>query len=198
MTTKHIDLYWDLGSTNSYFAIKLLKPIAQRHNARVRWHPFNLGYVFQRQNYVLMEESKEKLRNRRDDLKRWAHRYDLPFSMPTNFPIKTSRALRGALAMRHFDKEEAFIDAIFAAYWEQNCVDIGEYSRLGTIAQTLGVAVEEFLTTAESAIVRQQLIDETNAALAAGIFGAPSIKIGDELYWGKDRMEFIDDQLAQS
>ena len=197
MSNKTIDLYWDLGSTNSYFAIKLIKPIARRHNAHIHWHPFNLGHVFQRQNYVLMDESKAKLRNRRDDLNRWARRYELPFRMPSNFPIKTSRALRGALAMRQWDKEEAFIDAIFGAYWEDDCADIGDYTRLGSIAEGLGIDSADFVAAAESAEVRGQLIDSTNAALEQGVFGAPSIKIGDELYWGKDRMEFIDDQLAQ-
>lgn len=197
MTSKRIDLYWDLGSTNSYFAIQLLKPIAARHNAQIHWHPFNLGYVFQRQDYVLMDESKAKLRNRRDDLNRWAKRYGLPFAMPTQFPIKTSRALRGALAMRQWDKEEAFIDAIFAAYWEHDCGDIGGYQRLGAIAAELGVPAADFVQAAESDEVRTGLIESTNQALEDGIFGAPSIKVGDELYWGKDRMEFIDDQLAQ-
>lgn len=197
MTDKRIDLYWDLGSTNSYFAIKLIKPIARRHNAQIHWHPFNLGFVFQRQNYVLMEESKAKLRNRRDDLQRWARRFDLPFAMPTNFPIKTSRALRGALAMRQWGHEEAFIEAIFAAYWEDNCADIGDYHRLGIIAEQFGVTAAEFIQAADSDAVRQQLIDHTDQALEHGIFGAPSIKVGDELYWGKDRMEFIDDQLGR-
>ncbi len=194
--TKTIDFYWDLGSTNTYFALKLLRPLAARYNAQIRWHPFNLGHVFQSNRYVLMDESKAKLRNRRDDLMRWAKRYQLPFRMPDQFPIKTSRALKGAIAMRQWGQEDAFIEAIFAAYWENNVGTIGEYAVLRDIAADLGVDPVEFELASESPGVRAALIDSTNDALARGVFGAPSMIIEDSLYWGKERMEFIETQLA--
>ena len=194
--TKTIDFYWDLGSTNTYFALKLLRPLAARYNAQIRWHPFNLGHVFQSNRYVLMDESKAKLRNRRDDLMRWAKRYQLPFRMPDQFPIKTSRALKGAIAMRQWGQEDAFIEAIFAAYWENNVGTIGEYAVLRDIAADLGVDPVEFELASESPGVRAALIDSTNDALARGVFCAPSMIIEDSLYWGKDRMEFIETQLA--
>jgi len=193
---KTIDFYWDLGSTNTYFALKLLKPIAERHQAEINWHPFNLGYVFQSNNYVLMDEPRAKLQNRRDDLMRWAKRYALPFRVPENFPIKTSRALRGALAMRQWGKETLFIDAIFAAYWENNDGSIGDYDTLRRIAESLDIDGSEFESVSESDEVRQALIQSTNTALERGVFGAPSMILEDQLYWGKDRMEFIEEQLA--
>lgn len=194
---KIIDLYWDLGSTNTYFAIKLLLPIAKQHGAEIKWHPFNVGHVFQANNYVLMDEPKAKLRNRKDDLMRWAKKFDLPFSVPKAFPIKTSRALRGAIAMRQWHKEVAFIEAIFAAYWEQGDGSIGEYARLREVAASLGVDPDEFELAAESDAIRQQLVESTNQALARGVFGVPTIGIENELYWGKDRMEFVDDHLSR-
>jgi 2-hydroxychromene-2-carboxylate isomerase len=194
---KMIDFYWDLGSTNTYFAIKLLAPIAEKHGAEIRWHPFNVGHVFQANNYVLMDEPKAKLRNRKDDLMRWAKKYDLPFNVPKAFPIKTSRALRGVIAMRQWHKEVDFIEAIFTAYWENGDGSIGEYARLREIAASLGVDPDEFESVAESDSVRQQLVDSTNMALERGVFGVPTLGIDTELYWGKDRMEFVDDHLAQ-
>lgn len=195
--TKVIDLYWDLGSTNTYFAIKLLRPIAAKHSAEIRWHAFNVGHVFQANNYVLMDEPKAKLKNRKDDLMRWAKKYDLPFSVPSAFPIKTSRALRGAIAMRAWNKESEFIDKIFEAYWERSDGSIGEYVTLRNVAAGLGVDPDEFEAAAESDPVRQQLIDSTNQAQERGVFGVPSIGIENEIYWGKDRMEFVEDHLAQ-
>jgi 2-hydroxychromene-2-carboxylate isomerase len=194
---KIIDFYWDLGSTNTYFAIKLLLPIAKQHGAEIKWHPFNVGHVFQANNYVLMDEPKAKLRNRKDDLMRWAKKFDLPFSVPKAFPIKTSRALRGAIAMRQWHKEVAFIEAIFTAYWEQGDGSIGEYVRLREVAASLGVDPDEFELAAESDTIRQQLVESTNQALARGVFGVPTLGIESELYWGKDRMEFVDDHLAR-
>ena len=192
-----IDFYWDLGSTNSYFAIKLLEPIANKYDAKIHWHAFNVGHVFQANNYVLMDEPRAKLTNRRDDLMRWAKKYSLPFSVPKAFPIKTSRALRGAIAMRQWDKEADFINAIFAAYWERGDGSIGEYDTLRKIASSLDVDPQEFEDCSESEPVRQALINSTNHALDKGVFGVPSIIVGEELYWGKDRMEFVEAHLAR-
>ena len=195
--TKTIEFYWDLGSTNSYFALHLIKPVAARHGARIVPHPFNLGYVFRKHNYVLMEEPKAKIANRIVDLHRWARRYELPFRMPKKFPIKTSPALRGALAMRRFGKEWPFMEAIFAAYWERDDASVAELAGLRPAAAALGVAAERFLALCESEEIRQELIAETDAGLAHGVFGAPSFVVGQEIFWGKDRMDFIDEELGR-
>ncbi len=191
-----LDFYWDIGSTNSYFAFKLIQPIVKRYSAKINWHPFNLGFIFRSNDYVLMDEPKAKMRNRLADLNRWANFHDLPFRMPDNFPIKTSRALRAAIASRQWDLEFEFMAHMFSAYWEQNVGTIGEYATLNVIASELGIDPDKFEAACESTEVKQALIDSTNHALERGVFGAPSIWLGDELYWGKDRMEFIDAQLA--
>jgi 2-hydroxychromene-2-carboxylate isomerase len=195
MPQKIIEFYWEVGSTNSYFAWHLIKPIVARHTARLVLHPVNLGFVFRHHNYVLMEEPPTKIANRLRDLDRWAERHDLPFRMPDTFPIKTSRALRASLAMRQFSKEVEFIDALMAAYWERNDAAVADYTGLRPLAEALGVSGDELEQAAESDTVRQMLIDSTNDALERGIFGVPSFVIDGELYWGKDRMEFIDDAL---
>lgn len=192
-----IEFYWDLGSTNSYFALHLIKPIARRHGATIVPHPFNLGYVFRKHNYVLMEEPEMKIQARIVDLKRWARRYGLLFRMPTRFPMKTSPALRGALAMRRFGKEWEFMERIFAAYWERDDASVGELRGLTSVASGLGVDGREFEALAESDGVRAELAAETNRGLDRGVFGAPTFFVGDEMFWGKDRMEFIEEELKR-
>jgi 2-hydroxychromene-2-carboxylate isomerase len=117
--------------------------------------------------------------------------------MPTKFPIKTSPALRGALAMRRFGKEEAFIEAIFAAYWERDDASVAELSGLRPVAEALGVEADRFAALCESDEIREELIAETDGGLARGVFGAPSFVVGQEIFWGKDRMDFIDEALAR-
>ncbi len=191
-----IDFYWETGSTNTYFALHLIRPIAERHGATIIYHPFNLGYVFRQHNYMLMEEPKAKLDNRIRDLQRWAERYGLPFRFPSTFPIKTSRTLRGALAMRRWDLEEAFIDALFTAYWEQDNASIADYAGMRPLVEGLDVDPQEFERIAESDDIRNALAKSTDNGISRGVFGCPSFVIGGELFWGKDRMEFIDDALA--
>ena len=190
-----LDFYWDIGSTNTYFALKLIKPILARTNTELNLIPFNLGYVFRSNNYVLMDEPAAKLSNRRRDLHRWAVRYDLPFVMPDKFPIKTSRILRGALVMKEEGLETPFIDAIFAAYWEKNDASIEHYDGLTPIVETLGLSAAEFKARAESEQIRTRLIDSTNGGLDRGVFGVPSLIVEDEIFWGKDRMEFVEQAL---
>ncbi|CAN5428483.1 2-hydroxychromene-2-carboxylate isomerase [soil metagenome] len=192
-----IEFYWDLGSTNSYFALHLIKPVAARHGARIVPRPFNLGYVFRHHDYVLMDEPKAKIANRIVDLHRWAKRHRLPFRMPSKFPIKTSPALRGALAMRRFGKEWEYLEQIFAAYWERDDASVAELDGLRPVASALGVDPEQFIALADSAEVRHELIAETDAGLARGVFGAPTFVVGEGIFWGKDRMDFIDEELAR-
>jgi 2-hydroxychromene-2-carboxylate isomerase len=116
--------------------------------------------------------------------------------MPTKFPMKTSPALRGALTMRRFGKEWEFMERIFAAYWEKNDASVGELSGLRPIAAELGVDQAEFETLVESDEIRNELIAETDRGLERGVFGVPTFFVGDEMFWGKDRMEFIDDELT--
>jgi len=197
MSDKQVELFYDVGSTNSYFALHLLKPLADKYDVTVIYQPFNLGYVFRNNNYVLMDESKAKLSNRKRDLMRWAERYDLPFSVPQRFPIKTSPALRGALAARRFGKEEEFLFGVFSCYWEGIDDSIDQLDTLVSLASNVGIDDDKFVSAIDSPEVREELIGCTNAALERGIFGAPSIVIGDELYWGKDRMEFVEDELKR-
>ena len=203
MNSKSIELFYDVGSTNSYFALHLLKRLAVKYGVSVVYQPLNLGYLFRSNNYVLMDESKAKLRNRKRDLMRWAQRYELPFRMPHNFPIKTSPSLRGALAARRFHKEEDYLFAVFSHYWEgeqktdEPAMQIDDVECLVQIARSLDIDGEEFSAVLNSPAIRHELIEATKSALDRGVFGAPSILIGDELYWGKDRMEFVEDELKR-
>lgn len=195
MPAKTVEMYWDAGSTNTYFALKLIQPVLQRTGASLELQPFNLGHVFRAHNYVLMDEPPAKLSNRIRDLGRWAEKYQLPFHMPTQFPIKTSRVLRGSLAMRNWNLELPYVEEVFAAYWERGDASIAEYGGLRPIVKTLGIDPDEFEARAESEEIRQALVDSTNRGLARGVFGVPSIFVGEELFWGKDRMEFVEDEL---
>lgn len=195
MLRKKVEFYWDVGSTNTYFAIKLIKPILERNNAALELHPFNLGYFFKSQNYELMKESKAKLRNRKQDLMRWAKKYNLPFSIPRQFPIKSSRVLRGSLVMRKYGLELPFVEKILDRYWEHGDASISEYQGLRSTVLEFGIDPEKFEFLCESDEISDELIKSTNDGIARDVFGVPMIIVNDQLFWGKDRMEFVEDEL---
>jgi 2-hydroxychromene-2-carboxylate isomerase len=192
---KTVRFYWDIGSTNTYFAFNLLRPLAARYDAVIEYVPFNLGFVFRHHNYALSQEPAAKMKNRKVDLMRWARRYDLPFQVPKQFPIKTSRVLRGALVMREHDLELPYMESVFRRYWEEQDATIQTYEGLASTVEALGVSARDFEARSESEDMQQQFIDTTQRALDEGIFGAPIMVIDDEIYWGKDRFEFIEDHL---
>ncbi len=191
-----MDFYWDVGSTNTYFALFLLPAILERTGARVNFVPFNLGYVFRKHGYALEQEPRAKMRQRGRDLKRWAEYTGLPFRVPAQFPIKTSRALRGAIAMRRWGLEEDYIRSIFRAYWERGA-NVADYLALRPIAAELGVDPDEFEKEGESELARQELIRATSEGLERGVFGAPTFFVGDEMFWGKDRLDFLERELVR-
>ncbi len=197
MKKMQIEMYWDVGSTNTYFALKLIRPLLERYDAELVLHPFNLGYVFRNNNYELMKESKAKLRNRKRDLMRWAEKFELPFQMPRQFPIKSSRALRGSLAMRRYGKELDFVQRVMDRYWEQGDSTIAEYAGLREIAQELGVNPDEFERLSASEEIGAELASSTDLGIEREVFGVPMTIVGDELFWGKDRFDFVEDELKR-
>ena len=195
MSKRNLEMYWDVGSTNTYFALKLIKPILVRNNVELILHPFNLGYVFRNNNYELMKEPKAKLRNRKQDLMRWAKKYDLPFAIPREFPIKSSRVLRGSLVMRRFGLEVPFVEKIMDRYWEQGDASIAEYAGIRSTVLELGVDPDECEALSAGEEIGAELAKSTDEGVERGVFGVPMIIIGDQLFWGKDRMEFVEDEL---
>ena len=99
--------------------------------------------------------------------------------------------------MRDWGLELAYVDLIFRCYWEENDASVAEPEGLARLVETLGVRASAFLERIDSATVREALIASTNSGLEKGVFGAPSFLIDGELYWGKDRMEFIEGALER-
>ena len=197
MALKTVDFYWDIGSTNTYFAFHLLRPLAAKYGATINYVPFNLGYVFRHHNYALTDEPAAKMKNRKVDLMRWARRYDLAFQVPKEFPIKTSRVARATMAMKELGLEEAFMAAMFTQYWEQGDASIQEYQGMAAAIAELGADPQAVARRAEDEDLRADFIGLTQTALEEGIFGAPTMRVDGEIYWGKDRFEFIEDHLKQ-
>ncbi len=197
MAAPKLEFFWEIGSTNSYFAWHLLRPLAGAYDAVVVPRGLNLGHIFRHYNYSLAAEPAAKIAWRKRDLERWAEIYGLPFRFPDVFPIKTSRAMRGAIVMRAQGLEADYMDLLFARYWEQNDASIADYAGLRTVVAELGCDPDAFEAAAESAEVRALHTAENDDAIARGVFGAPGIIVGGELFWGKDRMEHVETVLKQ-
>jgi 2-hydroxychromene-2-carboxylate isomerase len=195
MADKSLEMYYDFSSTNAYFAAFLAPELCRRVGVRLVWKPFYLGHAFRlRGHSVNRDHPPGKLEYLFLDHQRWSRRTGLPFNRPTTFPIKTSLALRGSIVMRAQGLEEAYIQAVMSAYWVRD-EDIAQAEVLARIAGQLGGDSVSFLSQIDQPEARDELARVTDEGIARNVFGAPMFFVGDEMFWGKDRLDFIEDLL---
>jgi 2-hydroxychromene-2-carboxylate isomerase len=196
---RSVDFYFDFSSTNSYFAAFMLPEICARNDARLNWMPTHFAALFRGTGFDVMAMSPRKARYLWRDHARYAELTGLPFKRPSRFPIKTSTALRAALAAGASESDDesrerakgAIVQAIMRAYWERD-KDIADPAVLAAIATRAGFDGARLISAADSAPVRKNLAAITDRAIARGVFGAPTFFVGDEMFWGKDRLDFVE------
>jgi 2-hydroxychromene-2-carboxylate isomerase len=204
---RFVDFYFDFSSTNSYFAAFLLPEICDRNDARVNWMPTHFAALFRGTGFDVMAMTRQKARYLWRDHARYADATGLPFRKPSRFPIKTASALRAVLAAGHVavpddtddSREHAqrvISHAIMRAYWERD-EDIGDRDVLASIITSSGFDGAALMNIADAKPARDELAALTDTAIARGVFGAPTFFVGDEMFWGKDRLDFVERLLKR-
>jgi 2-hydroxychromene-2-carboxylate isomerase len=168
-----------------------IEPLAEKAGVELRWRPFLLGPIFKAYGWndspFNIFEAKGRYMWR--DLTRTCEGERIPLKLPpVRFPQNGLKAARLALVGEGEGWTPAFTRAVFLAnYAEQK--DISDEETLGAILATLGVDADAALAEASTLPIKDRLKQQTEEAAARGIFGAPSFTIGDELFWGNDRLE---------
>ena len=204
---RFVDFYFDFSSTNSYFAAFILPKICARNDARVKWMPTHFAALFRGTGFDVMAMTPRKARYLWRDHARYAELTGLSFKRPSRFPIKTSSALRAVLAAGHTSapndggasRERAqriISQAIMRAYWERD-EDISDGVVLASIASSAGFDGARLIEIAAAPPVREELAALTESAVARGVFGAPTVFVGTEMFWGKDRLDFVERWLKR-
>jgi 2-hydroxychromene-2-carboxylate isomerase len=193
---KRVEFYFDFGSPYSYLAYRALPRIVAAHAAQIAWRPMLLGGVFKATGNHSPIEIPAKNRWLRLDLERWAARYGAAFSHNPHFPINTLMLMRGAVGMQMRGAEfHKYVEAIFHAMWEEPR-NLGEQEELTRVLQQAGFDAGAFQSLVNDPVVKEQLKKNTEEAVARGVFGAPTFFVGEEMYWGQDRLEFVAEALA--
>jgi 2-hydroxychromene-2-carboxylate isomerase len=186
-----LEFWYEFGSTYSYPAAMRIEPLAEKAGVELRWRPFLLGPIFKEFGWTdspfNIYEAKGRYMWR--DLTRICEGEGIPLKLPpVRFPQNGLKAARLALVGEGEGWTPAFTRAVFLAnYAEQK--DISDEETLGAILATLGVDADAALAEASTLPIKDRLKQQTEEAAARGIFGAPSFTIGDELFWGNDRLE---------
>ncbi|MDE3115901.1 MAG: 2-hydroxychromene-2-carboxylate isomerase [Pseudomonadota bacterium] len=195
------EFLFDFGSPNAYLAHKVIPGIEARTGVKFDYVPILLGGVFKltgnKSPMVAFAGIKNKLDYEQLETQRFITRHGLTaFRFNPNFPVNTVAIMRGALAAEMQGCFAPYVEAVFRAMWEEGL----KMDEPAVIAATLGRAGLDgagLLALTQDQAVKDRLLANTEAAVARGVFGAPSFFVGRELFFGKDRLREVEDQIAK-
>jgi 2-hydroxychromene-2-carboxylate isomerase len=187
--TKPVEFWFEFASTYSYPAAMQIEAACAAHGVPLVWRPFLLGPVFGAQG---MTDSPFNLYPVKGaymwrDLDRICEAAGLPLQKPSTFPRGSMLAARISAANADAGWIGDFVRAVFSANFAED-LDIGQAEVIGSVLEALGQDAASIIENAGTTETKQALRDLTEDAIARGIFGAPSFTVGDELFWGHDRM----------
>jgi len=197
-----VDFYYDFSSTNSYFAAFILPQICARAGAVMRWLPLHSAALFRGTGFDVMAMAPRKARYLWRDHARYAEAAGLPFRRPSRFPIKTALALRCVLALDALDANDEggarmnLSQALFRSYWERD-ENIADVEVLTSLIRDIKLDPDAIIAGANSQEIREELREMTSYAAERGVFGVPTFFVNQEMFWGKDRLDFVEQRLKR-
>jgi 2-hydroxychromene-2-carboxylate isomerase len=194
---KSVDFYFDVGSPAAYLAWTQLPVMCMQTRATLHYRPMLLGGVFQATGNRAPISVPLKGRYLFDDLGRFALRYGVPLRLNPFFPVNTITLMRIAagLEMQADSRLEAYLRAVFDGIWVDGR-NMADPATVTDVLQTAGLDAAGLMALAADPQVKDRLREQTEAAVARGVFGAPSMFVGGVLYWGQDRLDFVREALS--
>ena len=198
MNVKTVEFFFDFGSPTTYLAYTQLPRIAHDAGAQLAYRPMLLGGVFKATGNTSPVSVPAKGRWMAHDIARWARRWGVPFTFNPHFPINTLTLMRGAtgLLMRQREDFERYADALFHAMWVAPR-NLGDPAELAAVLTQAGFDAAAFMALVGDAEVKAGLIARTEASVARGAFGAPTFFVGEQMFFGQDRLDFVREALAE-
>jgi len=195
-TKRTVECFFDVGSPTAYLAWTQLPKIAAEADATIAWRPMLLGGVFKATGNASPVAVPAKGRWMNDDIARWARRYGVPFAFNPHFPINTLTLMRGAtgMQMRRPADFARYLDVIERAMWEVP-KNLGDPAVLAATLAAAGFDADEFVAMVGDPEVKARLVATTEEAVARGVFGAPTFFVGDAMFFGQDRLDFVREAL---
>lgn len=193
-----VEFVYDVVSPASYLAYMRLPGIAERTGAAIVWTPVFLGGVMKGSGNTPPGTVPAKAEYMRHDLARSAARYDIPFTFNHNFPVNTLMLQRAAVALLDDGDESAFLrltDAAFEAIWV-DAEDTGDADIAAAVLSHAGFDPAALTARASEPAIKHKLKASTESAVARGVFGAPTMFVGPEMFFGQDRLDYVERALA--
>jgi 2-hydroxychromene-2-carboxylate isomerase len=184
-----LEFFYDFVSPYSYLASTRVEDLARRAGAELRWRPFLLGGVLKATDNKAPADTPAKYRHIKVDVGRWALRLGVPLAFPEKHPFSTVLAMRCALAAEARGELVPFTHASFRAAWVEGR-DLTTPEVLSAVAMSAGLDGAALVAAAPD--YKAALAAQTEEAVRRGAFGAPTFFVGDEMFVGNDRLDFVE------
>lgn len=201
MKPLQVQFLFDFGSPNAYLCHKVLPGIEARTGVNFEYQPILLGGLFKLSNNRSPAEAFADIPNKRAydklEVRRFIARHQLTrFQFNPHFPVNTLKIMRLAVAAQALGCEVQYIDAVYSAMWEaaRNMDDPAEIS---AVLQDAGLDGAALFAKAQEPEIKARLAANTQSAFERGAFGSPSFFVGDELFFGKDRLREVEDEIEK-
>jgi len=191
---KKVEFYYDFSSPYTYIASKRIEKLCEENGAGLEWKPILLGGLFNDTGVKPAKEIENKFAYIKQDTQDSANRYGVEFHFPAVFPLNSVKTMRGAFAAAEKGKLTEYNHQMFRLYWTEGR-DLSKDDELRDAVAGIGIDPDWFMARIGEQEIKDKLRDETSKAAARGAFGAPTIFIGDKMFWGNDRLDFADRYL---
>lgn len=192
-----VEFFFDVGSPSAYLAWTQLPAIAREAGAELAYRPVLLGGIFRAVGNASPADVPAKSEYLRRDLARFAGRYGVPLRYNSAFPVNTLGLMRGAVAAEEEGILEAYLGAVFPAFWEHD-VDLSDPANVAACLQEAGLDADRLIGLAGEAPVKEGLRERSDAAVKRGLFGVPTMFVGDSMFFGQDRLDFVREALRDA
>ncbi len=197
--TKTFEFLFDFGGPNSYLAHKVLPEFCAGHGTEAIYVPVLLGGLFKITNnqapLIRYAETPAKRSYEMLEFDRFVKAHKIPFTMNAHCPINSLHLMRGAVAAKHLGCFMPYVEAVMAAMWEED-TNMGDADIVRATLDEAGLDSAAILQKADDAEVKAELVANTEKAAERGAFGVPTFFVGDEIFWGKERLSQVADALV--
>ena len=198
--TPKVEFHFDFGSPNAYLAHKIIPSIEQRTGASFAYVPILLGGVFKLANnqspIVQFQNTKGKMDYMKIETGRFIRKHGLrQFKFNPHFPVNTVQIMRGAVASEMDGQLAKYADAVFRGMWEEG-LKMDDPEVIKSALDAAGLDGARTLARIQDQEVKDKLLKNTEATVARGTFGAPTFFVGDEIFFGKDKLADVEEEIA--
>ena len=196
-----VQFLFDFGSPNAYFCHKVLPDIEARTGVRITYVPILLGGLFKLANNRSPIEAfagiPNKLAYEMLEIRRFVQKHQLDrYTFNPHFPVNTLGIMRGAVAAQHLACFEPYAAAMFAGMWEEG-LNLADPAVIATVLSRHGLDAKALMEATQTPEVKNTLMANTQQAFERGAFGAPTFFVGDDIFFGKDRLGEVEAEILR-